>query len=570
MTKHIRITNDIMMNRNRYIYFMKNNSFKSARYAAKNPNLWLFVIFAGGVFLQCILFSWLAYHSLPISSLWRDPLHFWATYLPKISVSLILASGVFLFRRKYWIIWFTILLDIWILVEVFYFRANRIFIDASTIFLLRELHGFESSLSLYLSPDLCLLLIPVFLVSFAVYLFDNSIREWKSFLLSLVCCITVNGISNKVVDKAHTYGTFGTSIVHMFFTTTKNFIAKPFVENYQMTPKDTEDIQRFLHPQPNNGEPKHPLVLILVESLETWAIRPDITPNLYQFIKSHNVVFANHVISQTRGGSSADGQMIYNTGLLPIADGAVCHKYTENVFPSLSENYQNTVLIQPGLLTVWNQAAMNVAYHIHTSYEHPEIRDHHIFNTLDSISKGQYDYILALTMATHTPFLVCSQYSSLLLPEDMPEPMRNYLLCLNYTDSCWGNFLERIDTDTTLKNSVICFMGDHIIFDPIMRNEMHDYCRTNGLDFTPKEAYTAFFAYSPDLQETHAINEVMYQMDAYPTIRHLIGADYYYWCGFGVNLLDSNSIYNRPISEEEAYNLSDKIIRANFFKDVRQ
>lgn len=480
-----------------------------------------------------------------------------------------LATSVFLFRRKFWIICITALIDIWILAEVFYFRANRIFIDASTIFLINELNGFESSLKLYLTSDLWLLLIPLLIVSLAVYLFDNSYREWKAFLMSMLCCIALNLASNNIVEKGHKYGTFGTSIVHMFISTMRNFISQFFEQPYHMTETDIRDVQPFLHVQTEKGMPKHSLVIVLVESLETWAIRPDITPNLYHFLQSHNVVFANRVISQTRAGSSADGQMIYNTGLLPIVDGAVCHKYTQNVFPSLSENYENTVLVQPGLLTVWNQAVMNVAYHINSSFEHPVIRDHLIFNTLDSISTGQYDYILALTMATHTPFLVCSHYSSLLLPDDMPEPMRNYLLCLNYTDSCWGNFLSRIDSDTTLGNSVICFMGDHIIFDPIMRKDMQNYCSAKGLDFKPNEAYTAFIAYSPELQQSFTIPETTYQMDAYPTIRYLIGADYYYWGGFGVNLLDSNALHNRPISEEDAYLLSDKVIRADYFKVIQ-
>lgn len=307
-------------------------------------------------------------------------------------------------------------------------------------------------------------------------------------------------------------------------------------------------------------------MLILVESLEDWAVRPDITPNLYRFIHNHNVVYATRTKSQTLAGNSADGQMIYNTGLLPIRDGVVVNSYSQNLFPSLSDMYRTTAMIQPGELGVWNQYTMNIAYGIDTAYTVPSSLDEQSFQVLNSII-GQYDYILVITIASHSPFVACSHFSSLSLPDDMPANMRNYLLCMNYTDSCWGDFLQRIDTDSVLHNSVVCFMGDHIIFDPIMRKEFQDYCDRAGLDYQPQEAYTAFVAYSPDLTERTTINEVTYQMDAYPTIRHLIGADTYYWKGFGIDLSDTTHTMARPINEQDAYTVSDKIIRANYFKD---
>ena len=59
-------------------------------------------------------------------------------------------------------------------------------------------------------------------------------------------------------------------------------------------------------------------------------------------------------------------------------------------------------------------------------------------------------------------------------------------------------------------------------------------------------------------------------MDAYPTILHLIGCENYYWKGLGVNLLDSVGRSNRPITEQDAYILSDKLIRANYFNLLTQ
>ena len=560
--------------------------------SAKYANTLIYIVFVGGVFLQCVLFNWLAFRSIAVSSLWRNPLYFWSFYLPKLSIAMLIGCGVFLFKRKYWTIYFSVLLNIWILAEVVYYRSTHILLDYHSIMLLKFLHGFESSIGMYMTPDLLLLLIPTALIVIAVWLFDNRRREWKPFgiCLAVSAVLTIGGVnfvkSNHQEDE-HFYVSYlqhgyidrhfdynlvcgypaQISVLHSLLYCTIRFVSAPFQPRYVMTQEDLQALQPLVDTAAVAPTPTHPLVLVLVESLENWAIRSDIMPNLYHFIETHDVVYATQVGSEIRSGCSSDGQMICNTGVLPVQEGTVCDLYPDNVFPSLSDCYDSTALVMPGDLSVWNQVYMNIAYHIDTTYENRTVLDHISFPILDSII-GQYDYILAITMATHSPFQSCAHYSSLSLPDDMPENMRNYLLSMNYTDSCWGHLLERIDTDSVLHNSVVCFMGDHIIFDPIMRQEFQTYCDKKGLDFTPREGYTAFVGYSPDLQQSVTVTEPTYQMDVYPTILNMIGATDYYWKGFGVNLMDTAALHHRPISEQEAYMLSDKMIRADYFKRV--
>ena len=67
-------------------------------------------------------------------------------------------------------------------------------------------------------------------------------------------------------------------------------------------------------------------------------------------------------------------------------------------------------------------------------------------------------------------------------------------------------------------------------------------------------------------------SEDCYQMDIYPTYQSLLGVEDYRWHGFGINLLDEpNDVscgvnkQKRPITEEEAFPLSDRLIRNNYF-----
>lgn len=575
------------------VVYIKMKSFLFCFRRAKYANLYLFVIFAGGVFLQCVLFSWLAFHNIAISSLWKNPFYFVSFYLPKLSIALLLGSVVFLFRRKYWTIYASVFISIWILAEVIYYRSTRVFITAESFALLKELRGFESSIGMYLTPDLLLLLLPTLLLVGGIVLFDNRNRSLRAFFPALLCSMGLDMAAANIVarqvapDKSHFFfsclqpdycNTLNpwnpticavqyVSVLHSFYYTAVRLLCKPFEQPVTLSGADINAIQAFCDTVWTPVTPSHPLVLILVESMESWAVRPDIMPNLYRFIQNHNVVYATRTKSQTLAGNSADGQMLYNTGLLPIKEGVVANNYSRNVFPSLSDMYHTTAMIQPDELSVWNQYQMNIAYGIDTACVVPSSDDKISFRILDSITCGKYGYVLTITIASHSPFTARPHTSSLSLPDDMPANMRNYLQCLNYTDACWGNLLQRIDSDSILHNSVVCFMGDHIIFDPIMRKEFQDYCDKSGMDYTPKDAYTAFVAYSPDLQESVRIDQMTYQMDAYPTICHLIGADGYYWRGFGVNLSNTAALRHRTITEQEAYNLSDKIIRANYFKD---
>lgn len=150
----------------------------------------------------------------------------------------------------------------------------------------------------------------------------------------------------------------------------------------------------------------------------------------------------------------------------------------------------------------------------------------------------------------------------------MPKDMANYMKSFHYTDSCMKDVLENIQTDSILKNSTIVITSDHSIFPQIKRDEFDKYCKGNDLAYKVTENYCPLIIYSPNIKEKIIVDELAYQMDIYPTILNLIGCENYYFKGFGINLLNKELYDNRPITEEEAYDLSDKIIQSNYFKKI--
>lgn len=232
---------------------------------SKYANVYLALLFAFSLFVQCVLFHWFAFHSIMVSSFWKAPAYFGAFYLPKISISLLISSLVFLFKRKYWVIYVSVLTNVWILAELVYSRSTRIFIDAYSFLLLKNLRGFESSIGMYLDCSLLLLLIPTLVVIVAVIFFDNRRRPIPLFGVGFSIYLIINLVSCNMVAKtaglhikfyySHISLPFywnknielvrNTSIIHAFAQDMKDLICMPFDKQTELAEDDIDRIHPF-------------------------------------------------------------------------------------------------------------------------------------------------------------------------------------------------------------------------------------------------------------------------------------------------------------------------------------
>ena len=311
------------------------------------------------------------------------------------------------------------------------------------------------------------------------------------------------------------------------------------------------------------------IILILVESLENWAVNVTSTPNLWSYMNNHPHFHATKITKQIKAGTSADGQMIINTGLLPIEQGATCFRFPTNKFPSIGECCEGkSATILPHQIGIWNQQYMSPAYAYDTTII-LGMEDSVLFQeTVDCLHDG-FQMLQTITMSSHSPFIFGASRSHLQLPHEMPKDMSNYLKSINYFDEGLQVLLEQVDADPLLSNATIVITGDHTIFTDEMRVEYGAICQENNLPFAIEEGFCPLIIFSPFIKENILITDSCYQMDIYPTIMHLIGCENYYWNGFGVNLLDSTARCYRPFTEAEAYEISDMLIRSNYFADHR-
>ena len=352
------------------------------------------------------------------------------------------------------------------------------------------------------------------------------------------------------------------TICHYFFYTIKDILTKE--DPVIITEEEKNRINSFINTSKQKTSTKNPLILCIVESLNSFVITQDFMPNVFNFIQQNpNILYAHNVKTQIKGGMSGDGQMIIQTGLLPINKGAACMRFPSSKYPSLSHNYK-TVGVFPTSLRTWNQYYASKAYNIDTNIVLAETTleyskfpsDNQLLSKATELTQT-FDNVMVLTMATHTPCTEYADSSDLVLPDTISNLMKNYIKSANVTDKAIKILLDQITQNEKLKNSTILITGDHNlpISDDIM-GKAYNYSRMIPL-----------IIYSPEIKEKTIITDTVYQMDIYPTLLHLIGCEDYWWKGFGVNLLDSNARYNRPIMPKEAYYLSDKIITSDYFSN---
>ena len=314
-----------------------------------------------------------------------------------------------------------------------------------------------------------------------------------------------------------------------------------------------------------------PLVIVLLESFENWVLTPQIMPNLYRLTQNDHVFYANRIHTQIVGAPSADGQMIVNTGLLPINAGATCLHYPTHDFPGIMKLApDSTICLLPHDPSVWNQTQMSPAYGYDSTITYCDI-DTILFQKLDSLVDDGYRYIQCITQSTHAPFWN-EKYSHLDLPHSMNWVMYNFIRGFNSLDDGLGYFIRKIESDPKLQNYTIVFTGDHRILHYEKRKQMQRYVsrwRNDGSpyewigDLTPEDDCLPLIIYSPKITGNPRYTEDAYQMDIYPTYQTLLGNGPFYWKGFGINLMDSTQ--KRAIQEKDAFLLSDKVIRNNFF-----
>jgi len=345
------------------------------------------------------------------------------------------------------------------------------------------------------------------------------------------------------------------------------------------------------------------LIVIQVESLESFVIGKEIngqkiTPVLDGLIQK-GLYFPN-VYEQVNEGTSSDCDLMINTSMLPIRRGSTFFRYPNATYNSMplileSEGYE-PISIHPDKGSFWNYANA-----LKGGIGFKNFTDSFALDLSDQIGMGISDksyfeqvvpnlkelnspfYAHTITLTSHGPFDLPAPLRKLSLSSELDaSELGGYFESVHYTDAQIGYFLEMLDKEGILNNSVVVITGDH--------TGVHKYYNSGIEKLTSKEAWyddkgeakVPFLIYDKGLTAGKTFETIGGQIDIMPTMLYMLGVDKskYENTVLGRNLLNTNKSYavitNGTIKGDNLssddnkqigniLDLSDKMIRSDYF-----
>lgn len=339
------------------------------------------------------------------------------------------------------------------------------------------------------------------------------------------------------------------------------------------------------------------LICIQVESLETFVINQkvnnkEITPCLNKLLK--NSLYFSNVYDQVNNGTSSDADLMVNTSLFPVRGGCTFFRYPYKSFNSLPK-----LLKQQGYSTISTHDEKGSDYNLRnalTSMGFDKCLESKHFVTDEVIGLGLSDgsylrqvepflkkqkqpfYAQVVTLTSHSPFRIPDKYKELGLDKEFDETiMGRYYESIHYTDKQIGTFINKLDKDGILNNSIVVIYGDHCGVHKFHQDEVE---KINGLPkwSKDKDQRIPVIIYEKNIKGQE-IKTIGGQVDIYTTIAPLLGVDKskYENTAMGKNLLNTKKNFtvlnNRTIvgtvnskKEEEhtieAINIADTLIQS--------
>lgn len=494
----------------------------------------------------------------------------WHVIAVSLANALLLLSPYWLLRRRWrWLVWVPMtLLTLWCIMQMCYCRAYEDLMPWQSLTLTENVNNtlLTSTMALLRWQDLCIIIPYLALLAMCVLSkrTDDNKPSAKKFLYTLLAA-TVTGCVG-YLDGTECYEKrFFYNFSNREYFAQNGLLPYGAISLYntlflseKVSDEQREQVIRFLDqecPQYTDNRfssvANRNLVLFIVESLHTWPIGMEVdgrevTPVLNSLVKGDGVIYAPHVLFQTSHGHSSDAHFIYNTGLLPLRDGVVAVNWGNGPYPTLAaalEGYDcREIICTPGVN--WNQTVTARTYGFDSLYtrddlikagllqQHDNVDDAaltHFASTL--LPKLQQPFFLEMvTMTMHAPYTNRTMPTSWIMQSDtLTAEARGYLNCVNITDSCIGAFLDELKRLHLDENTVVAIVSDHT---QVYLNRVKG---KTDYEWEPDDWGIPLIIAGCDT--TLHYEPVIGQVDVYPTLLDVMGANAYPWKGLGYSIL---------------------------------
>ncbi len=380
------------------------------------------------------------------------------------------------------------------------------------------------------------------------------------------------------------------------------------------------------------------ILVIHGESIQNFLIGlefngQEVTPNLNKLAKTG--MYFDNFYTQVSIGTSSDTEFTLNTSLMPASLGTAFSDYADKEYVSipklLKEKGYYTFAMHANNGEYWNRRVMhkNLGYDeliAKDQYEIDEViglglSDESFFRqSVPKLKKiveehGKY-YGTFIMLSNHTPFSETDKYGEFdvdiketIINENGEEEvisypyledtkLGNYIKSAHYADYALGIFLEELDKEGLLENTVIVFYGDHDArlpknnyvrmynydkeTDSVLDEEDPNYVEFNDYHYELNRK-VPFIIWTKDrVDKAQTISYTMGMYDVMPTLGNMFGFYNKYALGHDIfNIKDDNIVifptgnwltkdmyYNNQ--KEESFILSNSVITQEQIESNRE
>lgn len=314
------------------------------------------------------------------------------------------------------------------------------------------------------------------------------------------------------------------------------------------------------------------LIMIMVESLDSWMVNENYMPNLYN-LSQKSVRLEHFYTPLYLNAGTFSTEFVSQTGVIPPFTGVSSDAYYTNALPAAlprlfaMEGYRVNSF-HSASPTIYNRGVIHKnlgfeAYHSGTEMGMDDyMLDSQILNSFDSIvDPDRPFYSFIITYSGHGPYT--EEFDNIAQPHldraraavaasgvtgsaDTMEQYTRAVAQMMETDDFIGALVDRLDRSGLLDDTTLIIYGDH-------------YCKyltdtdfllsLKGAENRNLLCNTPFLIYSRDL-EPQAVEKYASSMDIYPTVCNLFGlkADLRYFIGNDVFSDRGGVVYWRDYS----------------------
>lgn len=344
------------------------------------------------------------------------------------------------------------------------------------------------------------------------------------------------------------------------------------------------------------------LIVIHAESIQQFTMETsfnglEVTPTLNK-LASEGMYFTNFY-AQDSVGTSSDTEFTFSTSLMPSSNGTVFVNYWDRKYLTtpnlLKEKGYYTFSMHGNNCTMWNRNVVHEAfgydkfYCYNKDFEIDEIlglglSDKSFFKQavpkIKEISEQNENFYGVLIMLTnHTPFEAAStvdydvDFKYEKLNEETGEmeivsapymegtTLGDYFKTVHYADEALGEFINNLDTNGLLEDTVIVIYGDHDAkikkaeyrrfynYDPytdsVIDKENPDYVTVDSTSYELNRK-VPLIIWTKDEKLKKKINikidKVMGMYDAHPTLANMFNFENKYSLGHDIFSIDENIV----------------------------